>query len=106
MENESDKKLFAGLSEAELDEAEQIEKDVQAAFAEGWSAETASAFVRGAMLIRKKVPDMDVARVVDLALHQGVVAIVAGLYGLGLNRDVSRKPKRTNGKSKLSGAGV
>jgi hypothetical protein len=95
----NEKKFFAQLSDADWDQAEQIEKDVQAAFAEGWSEETALVFVPAALLIRKKVPDMAVRNVVDLALREGILALAATLYGV--DREGLQKPKRANGKSKL-----
>jgi hypothetical protein len=99
MANEIDE-FLAELSEAELDQADQIEKDVIAAFAEGWSEETATIFIRAVMLIRKKVPDMAIRNAVDLALREGITAILAEMFGTR-----ARKPKRsTNGK--LSGPGV
>jgi hypothetical protein len=102
---DSDEKFFAQLSEAELDEAEQIEKDVQAVFAEGWTKETAQTFVHAVMLIRKRKPGFLIPNMVDIALRQGIVGIVATVYG---SKEAAQpKPKRTlNGKSKLSGKGV
>ncbi len=103
MENDSDKKFFAQLSEAELDEAEQVERDVQAAFQQGWSEETASAFIHGVMLIRKRQPDMLIPNMVDLALRQGIASIVASVY---VTEGAVPQKRKINGKSKLSGNGA
>lgn len=103
MQNDSDKKFFALLSDAERNEAGKIERDAELALKEGWSEETALAFIRGVMLIRKKAPDMLIPNMIDLALRKGIVSIVASLYGI----EDARPEKRTlSGKNKLSGAGL
>jgi hypothetical protein len=97
MGNATYEKWFAKLSEAELDQAEQIEKDLQAACAQGWSGATAEAFVRGVMLLKKKIPDLAVGNVADMALREGVIAMVAKVYGV--DRNGVREPSGKRGET-------
>jgi len=98
--------FLAELSEAELDQADQIEKAVIAAFAEGWSEKTAATFVHAAMQIREIVPDMQIPNVVDSALREGILVVLESVRGADINAPRRPLRKRRNGKSKLSGAGV
>jgi hypothetical protein len=89
------KEFLKTLSEAEINEAEQIECEVQEACKQGWSEETMITFIRSAMALRKNTPVL-IPNLLDLALRQGVVAIVATFYG-------AKSKKRALRKSKLSG---
>ena len=88
------KDFFKSLSESEFDEAEQIEREVQEACKEGWSEETMLTFVQCAMVLRKISP-VRIPNLLDLALRQGAMAVVA------IFKPTSKK--RAIRKSKLSG---
>ena len=99
MINKSDEKFFEQLSKAGFDEAEQIERDMQEACKEGWSEETAWAFIHGVMLLRKKMTVL-VPNALDLALREGIRSVVATVY------ETKPKKRTLNVKSKLSGKGI
>ncbi|MGO9937182.1 MAG: hypothetical protein ACLPH3_05880 [Terracidiphilus sp.] len=97
MKAKSDKEWLEQLSEAEAAQAEQMEKEAHDAADEGWSEETALAFVRGAMLIKERIPGTRIPNLLDMAIRQGIAGLVATVYA----------PKRgTARRGKLSGVGL
>lgn len=90
--------LVKNFTEAELDQAEQIEKEAGEAADEGWSEQTAVAFVRGAMVLKKKYPDMKIVNLFDVCIQQGMASI--------LRLTLERPRNKTKTRAKLSGAGL
>jgi len=70
---------FAGLTEAEQKEHEQIESELNNSVREGFSERAALSFVVTVVAIRKTVPAATIESIFDLALMHGLEVVLSRL---------------------------
>jgi len=88
-------KYLSGLTEAEQDEAEQIEVQLNAAAGAGFTMKTTLAFISAVPVIRKLVPGATVEGIFDVALYAGLISVVKDLA-------VKGKPARQSALQRLT----